>query len=363
MRNDGPFDRRATGPDGGVAPITVEGVRKSLGGIERLGPIDLSIAPGEVTALMGPNGAGKTVLLACLAGGLQPDDGTVLIDPDDRFDPQTATDEENKWIDRTAMAYAPQGSMALPGLTGRETIDFYTSLHPAATDRWRELVEAFGIESVLDELVRTYSGGMTQLLELAIVLSIDASVYLLDEPTAALDMAAIRRLHAAIYDRIEAGATVLCTSHVPADIELADRIVFLREGSIVADGTVEQLWETLPPIVRRADLGRSDEPPVLGGRWMRHADGLCGFLPPDVETDAPTIEPTPGDLFEYYTSIRPASEASGGVNIDDRSSRSTDDRPSRSTADRSSRSTADRPSNVSRSDGRIIETDPSGGVR
>lgn len=302
--------------------IVVENLSKAVDGVTLLDSIDLTIQAGSTTALMGPNGAGKSVLLACLAGGLDPDGGDVRLDHRTADNPRetepAASVRDSQELPREAIAYAPQGSMALPGLTGRETIEFYTALHPGATDRWRDLVARFEIESALEAPVRTYSGGMRRRLELAIVLSIDAEIYLLDEPTAALDMSILRRVHEAIDDRVDAGATVLFASHVPADVDLADRIAFLREGSIVTEGVLEELREALPPIARRDSIetdDRGNEPAVIAGRWVRGGDGLRGFLPPDAATGVPTVSPTPQDLFEYYTAVRPAigERTAGGL--------------------------------------------------
>ncbi|MGM0604307.1 MAG: ABC transporter ATP-binding protein [Halobacteriota archaeon] len=288
------------GGDGSATPaIAARNLTKSLGGVRLLDSIDVRFERGTITSLVGPNGVGKTVLLCSLAGGLVPDRGTVEIDgtPHNRA---------------ARIAFAPQNALSLPGLTGRETIDFYTSLHPRSTERWRDLVETFEIAGRLDDLVRNYSGGMRRLLELTVALSIDAPVVLLDEPSASLDMSMVRTLQEVLRRRIADGSTVVLTSHTPLDAELADRLVFMTRNGITADGPPDELRSSLPPVVARTTGTRSQTelPSVLADRWLRHGDRLRGFLPASSivdESDAiERVDPTYHDLFEYHASIEPA---------------------------------------------------------
>lgn len=201
--------------------------------------------------------------------------------------------------------------MAIDRLTGRETIAFYARLHPKFTDAWREYVDRLDLED-LDKHVETYSGGMKRKLELAITLSIDVPVVFLDEPTAGLDLSAIQTVHAILREQRAAGKTVVIASHLPMDAGLADRIAFLREGTIVATDTSEELLAALPPVITTASTDTADAlaEHALGGELFSDGGAVRGFVRPDHanavtgdSTDVRTAEPTYTDVFNYYTKL------------------------------------------------------------
>lgn len=269
--------------------------------------IDLAVDAGELVTLMGPNGVGKSVFLACLAGSSRPDAGTI-----DLFDGQSPTDA------RSNTSVMLQGRSIDPDLTGRENLRFYGDLHPRATGDWRVLVERLELDDDLDRPVREYSGGMTRKLELTVALSVDAELYLLDEPTAELDLATIQTVHDLLLEYRDAGKTVLVTSHAPLDAAIADRIAFVRDGRVVATDEPTALLEGLPPVVRLRGAV-APESTFLGDRCFRRGNEVRGFLPPEsgleaiegaidrnreyasVERDSPSYT----DLFNYYTYVKP----------------------------------------------------------
>ncbi len=275
--------------------IVAEDIHKSLGGEPIVKGLSLSVDPGTVTAIAGPNGVGKTVLVSCLAGALVADAGSIT--------------RHGAPVPRDSVVFGPQPGLSLPGLTGRETIRFYRSLHPRATDRWQTLVAAFGIDSALDDPVRTYSGGMQQLLSLSIVLSIDAPIVVLDEPTAALDPTARETVLTEIRSRTESGDTVILTTHSAEDITVADRLLVLNETGIVADGSPDALRSALPTLIQTVDLDMGADD--ASGQTI-YRDGVgYRFVS---ENDKPrladaerhrTVDPTYHDLFTYYTEINP----------------------------------------------------------
>lgn len=273
-----------------------------------LDDIDLEIFEGETTLLMGPNGAGKTILLACLCGGLTPSSGSVSVFGD------PPTDVRQKFN------FMLQGGLALPELSGRENVQFYADLHPRATDGWRTIAEQMELLDDLDRVVRDYSGGMVRKLELAVTLSVDVPLYLLDEPTAELDLTAINQFHALLQGQINDGKTVVMTSHTPMDAKIADRLVFVQHGDIVADGEPDELLESVPPVLRVVNTTPSDMLTefVRTGRFFESSQDRRGFLKPDVSidtieedlpadvtTDISIDDTTYADLFNYYTRIVP----------------------------------------------------------
>lgn len=273
-----------------------------------LDDIDITIPEGETTLLMGPNGAGKTILLACLCGGLTPSSGSVSV-----FG-EPPTDVRRKFN------FMLQGGLALPELSGRENVRFYADLHPRATDGWRAIAEQMDLLEDLDRVVRDYSGGMVRKLELALTLSVDVPLYLLDEPTAELDLTAINQFHALLQEHLDDGKTVVMTSHTPMDAKIADRIVFVQHGDIVADGAPDELLASVPPVLRVVNTASTDPLTefVRTGRFFESSQDRRGFLEPGVSIDMIEDElpddvidevsiddTTYADLFNYYTRIAP----------------------------------------------------------
>ena len=285
--------------------IETSGVQKRFGDDRVLDGIDLNIRADETTVLMGPNGSGKTILLSCLAGGLHPSAGdiTVLGKP-----PAEA---------RTELNFMLQGGLALPELSGRENIEFYTNLHPKATDGWRDITDQVELTEDLDKRVRHYSGGMVRKLELAIAMSVDVPLYLLDEPVAELDLTTIDQFHALIRRERDHRKTVVISSHTPADMEIADRIVFVVGGRVVTDGNPGTLFDAIPPVITvagRADVEKLREQ-IRAGRFFESDTTRRGFLAEEVNSttteernDVRIEEPTWTDLFNYYVHIAPSDE-------------------------------------------------------
>jgi ABC-type multidrug transport system ATPase subunit len=289
--------------------VVVDGVTKAFEGTTVLDGVELDVAENELTLLMGPNGAGKTILLSCIAGGLFPTAGEISVYGDAPADA------------RHQHAFMLQGELALPALTGRENLAFYRDLHPRTTDRWRELTETFDLADDLDRQVRNYSGGMERKLELAISFTADVPLYLLDEPTAELDLTAINQLHRLLQDELDRGKTVLMTSHTPMDAEIADRIAFVQHGTVVAEGRPDDLLSRVPDVLRVAGGRRigSLEAFVHDGRFFESGQDRRGFLQAGVtaeeartavdraaDRDRVTREsPSYADMFNYYTRVRP----------------------------------------------------------
>lgn len=281
--------------------VRVEDVDKSFDGSTALAGIDLNVYPDETTLLLGPNGSGKTILLSCMAGGLTPSSGEVSVFD---CDPSDAS---------PALTFMLQDSLAFPNLTGRETIEFYADLHPHATDEWRNLAARLDIEEDLNRQVDEYSGGMVRKLELVVTFMTDVPLYLLDEPTAELDMTTVDTVHSIIEERREAGKTVVVSSHLPVDTQLADRIAVIREGELVTTGRPTDLMADVPPVVATDSAAPTTElrDCVRAGRLFEQRDGVRGFLPATVDGETVRAHggavesPGVGDLFNYYVHIHP----------------------------------------------------------
>ncbi|WP_159901068.1 ABC transporter ATP-binding protein [Salinirussus salinus] len=288
-----------------MTAIESRGVAKEFGADDVVRGADLAVEEGEVLLLMGPNGVGKTVLLSCLAGSREPTEGAVEV-----FGRPVGEDGGD------SLTFLLQDSMAVETLTGRENVDFYSRLHHRFTDRWREYVDRLGLTDDLDKRVEHYSEGMKRKLELALTMGVDVPVYLLDEPTAGVDLTNIQRFHDIILEARDAGKTVLVSSHRPIDANIADRVAFMPDGTVSTVGEPDGLMEQVPTVVRvtGSEAMRTAEE-YVDGQLFPVGGEARGFLAEDVAFEdlagavesggVERIDPTYTDLFNYYIHVEP----------------------------------------------------------
>jgi ABC-2 type transport system ATP-binding protein len=218
--------------------VNAVGIRKAFRGKTALDGVDLAVAPGQIVALLGPNGAGKTTLIRILATLLRPDAGTATVAGHDLLaDPAGV---------RGAISLTGQYAAVDDMLTGEENLRMMARLRHlpprAAKDRAAYLLRQFDLADAGRRLVKTYSGGMRRRLDLAISMITRPELLFLDEPTTGLDPRSRDRSWTAVKDMAADGVTVLLTTQYLAEAEqLADHIVMLHEGRIVAEGTADQL--------------------------------------------------------------------------------------------------------------------------
>ncbi len=214
--------------------IRARDVRKRFGAHAVLRHIDLRIDPGERVALLGLNGAGKTTLIRCLLG-LIPFEGALTVAGLEL----PASGREA----RARIGYVPQRAPHFDGPLG-EIVEFVARLRGADPKRVTGRLAEYGLALEVhgDKPVRTLSGGMLQKTLLALALSTEVPLLLLDEPTANLDPRARRDFLRSLRD-VDSGTTILLASHRLADVEeMADRLLVLHGGTIAFDGTLEGLW-------------------------------------------------------------------------------------------------------------------------
>jgi len=209
--------------------------------------VDLSVASGELVALMGPNGMGKTTLLQCMGGLLTPIRGQVFMNGQER----RSTPEVELAIRRN-VAYLPDKPW-LPGeRTGRELLFDMGSIYDVEPDRIFEhsnrLFDLFELQEKADTPIRSYSNGQTKKIAIAATLITDAECFLFDEPfTGGLDPSGIQALKAVLSQLgARSDVTVVLASQIAEIVEaLAARVVVLREGEVLANGPVADLRERL----------------------------------------------------------------------------------------------------------------------
>ena len=222
----------------GECAVEAEGLVKHYGDVKALDGIDLEVPQGTVLGLLGPNGAGKTTSVRILATLLKPDSGRASVAGHDVL---RKPDEVRRAIGLTGQ-YAAVDEY----LTGRENIAMVGGLYHLrksfVSARADELLERFRLTDAADRPVKTYSGGMRRRLDLAASLVAHPEILFLDEPTTGLDPRSRLELWDVISALVRDGTTVLLTTQYLEEADqLADSIVVIDHGLVIARGTAEQL--------------------------------------------------------------------------------------------------------------------------
>ena len=222
----------------GGEPVRVTGLTKRYGDLVAVRDMSFSLRPGEAVALWGLNGAGKTTVLRCLLG-LLPYEGEVLV---------AGNDVRRRGREaRLRTGFVPQEVSLHDDLTVAETIRFYARLKRAASEHGGVLLERFGLGEHAEARVGGLSGGTRQRLALVLALLADPDLLLLDEPTASLDARSRRELLELLVEEKARGKAILFASHRYDEVaQLADRVLVLERGCLVAAGAPADVATALP---------------------------------------------------------------------------------------------------------------------
>lgn len=218
--------------------IQVKNLKKSYGDNQVLRGIDIQVERGTMLALLGPNGAGKTTTVRILSTLLGYDEGTVMVEG---YDVKRESDNVRKVIGLTGQSAAVDEL-----LTGRENLimmgRLYRLTKTSAKERADELLQEFDLGQAADRPAKTYSGGMRRRLDLAVSLIATPPIIFLDEPTTGLDPRSRLAMWDIINSLVAKGTTILLTTQYLEEADqLADKIVVIDGGKVIADGTAADL--------------------------------------------------------------------------------------------------------------------------
>jgi len=266
---------------GSAAAIDLHNVHRTFGAIRAVDGIDLHLELGEIAALLGPNGAGKTTTIDMILGLGRPDQGSVSVLG---MSPSAA-------VSRGLVSAVMQTGGLLKDLTVRETVRLTASLYaePRPVD---DVLDRAGITHLANRLVGKCSGGEQQRVRFALALLPDPALMALDEPTAGMDVEGRRDFWSAIRSDAERGRTVLFATHYLEEADAyADRIILLRQGRIVADGTAAEVRSLSSGRSVRASLAEADK---------RTLSSLPGVRSVEIRGDRVLIQTMDSDAVARY---------------------------------------------------------------
>jgi ABC-2 type transport system ATP-binding protein len=219
--------------------LEIRGLRKTFGSLVAVDDVSFSVAPGRLTGLLGPNGAGKTTTVSIIAGLIPPARGQVLIGGK----PLSGDTDPLK----RKIGLVPQDLALYDELSARENLRFFGALYnlsgPALEHAMSAALTMVGLADRAREKVKAFSGGMKRRLNLAAGLLHDPDILLLDEPTVGVDPQSRNAIFGNLEELKRRGKALLYTTHYMEEAErLADRIVVIDHGKVVADDTLDGLY-------------------------------------------------------------------------------------------------------------------------
>lgn len=223
--------------------IKIRNLNKSYGSNQVLKNINLDINRGEIIGYIGPNGAGKSTTVKIMLGLIEEYHGTIeIFGKDIRKNP----------VDyKIKIGYVPESGEIYDNLTAREYLGFIGELYgmdyEEAVEKGKKLMDLFAIKSVYDSRINSFSKGMKQKVIIISALINDPDILFLDEPLSGIDANSVMVFKEVMAELVKKGKTIFYSSHIMEVVEkLSSRIILLKEGEIVADGTMESLKDQLP---------------------------------------------------------------------------------------------------------------------
>ena len=212
--------------------VEIVNLTKKYGANVAVNNLTVSLPKGKIIGLLGPNGSGKTTLIKMLNGLLTPTEGTIMIDGN-YVGPVT----------KSKVAYLPDRTYLTMNQTIREILDFFQDFYTDfSRERAEEMLKSLGSDAAVK--MRTLSKGTKEKVKLILVMSSNASLYILDEPIAGVDPAARDYILRTIINNYNPEATVLISTHLIEDVEqVLDEVIFMRYGQLVLYTSVDNIRE------------------------------------------------------------------------------------------------------------------------
>lgn len=215
--------------------IQVNQLQQGYGKTMILKNIDFKLATGQICALIGPSGSGKTTLINSIMGMLAPQSGTVKV--------FGQTMPQREMLGK--IGFMGQTDALYFNLTGYENLKFFGKLQnlkkAVLQKRIAQTTQVVVLKPALKKLVKNYSGGMKRRLSLAIALLAEPDLLILDEPTVGIDPELRLNIWHELHQQASRGKAILLTTHVMADAQQADKLLLLQNGTLIAQGSPEQL--------------------------------------------------------------------------------------------------------------------------
>ncbi|HLO49872.1 MAG TPA: ABC transporter ATP-binding protein [Kamptonema sp.] len=265
--------------------LQIDKLTKSYGNRLVLQDLTLKILPGEIYGLLGPNGAGKTTTINIICNLLRADSGEITIN-------NLPVSEATKSL----IGVAPQENLLYKSLSCEENLNFFAQIYGLDRKRRRyqvrQCLKAVNLTDRANSSVETLSGGMQRRLNIAVALVHEPQLLILDEPTTGLDIEARYEIWDLILRLKSQGITILLTTHLLDEAErLCDRIGILKNGRIVAEGSLEELQKVIPAQEVIVVKTREEEKAIARGKE-------CGFTPRRYGNDLAFWVPEPLELKE-----------------------------------------------------------------
>ena len=235
----------------------IKGLKKSFGSVHALTDVSFSIDAGQVVGFIGPNGAGKTTTIRTLLGIIKADGGHAEVFGKDVW--------KDSFEIHKRISYVPGDMTLWENLTGGEIIDLFMKLHGSGNKEKRDyLIQRFELDP--KKKSKSYSKGNRQKVGLIAALAVDSDFYIFDEPTSGLDPLMEGIFQEEVETIKKAGKAILLSSHILAEVErLADRVVIIRQGKIVEQGTLDELRHLTRSTVSLSTKGDIMEMSTLEG--------------------------------------------------------------------------------------------------
>ncbi|MBS1915389.1 MAG: ABC transporter ATP-binding protein [Bacteroidetes bacterium] len=214
--------------------IIASNVSKKFRKLTVLENISVSCAKGECIALIGPNGSGKTTLIKTILGMVVPDSGFIT------FNGQNILHD---WKYRSHIGYMPQIGRYPDNMTIGQVLNMMKDIRADKEKKWdEELIDAFGVNALLNKRMRTLSGGTRQKVSACLAFLFDPDVLILDEPTAGLDPLSSELLKEKIIKEKKKGKLVMITSHILSELDdLITQVIYMQEGKLIFHKNIDEL--------------------------------------------------------------------------------------------------------------------------